>query len=223
MSRSSIDVRRVAEAIKGAGIDTRHWCSYGTVGTVDDTGEPDYTAANAVIIAPDGVWADVVLQPLGLPVTARVQLGAGGQRSSFQVPIYPGDEVLVHIPDGDFGNPPTITAILNNQGDRVPRAAGVPIAKNDRVFLWAKDVPVEINAIKIQLGDETSAEPMVLGDKYKAEITTLLDALKLDIRPSPVGPIAPSSSLLAAVDVFEASLPDQLSDFIFGKKAVPTR
>ncbi len=139
------DMRLFAEALKSMDIDLRHWSSYGTVGTVGEDGDFDPNDEEAVHIAPDGVWVDVLLQPLLIPIPARVQLGVGGSKVSLQVPIEPGDEVLVIMPDGVFANGPVVTAILNSQSAKIPLGGdNKPIFQNDRVLLFSEDVPIDL-------------------------------------------------------------------------------
>lgn len=217
------DVRKLGEALKGAGIDTRFWSSYGTVGVVGDDGVFDPTSSKAIHIAPDGVWVDVLLQPLQIPVTCRIQLGVGGV-AHILAPVRPGSEVLVHLPDGNLMNAPVVAAILNNQGQKIPVGAdGKPIFRNDRLFIQCgDDQPVEVHAKKIQFGSQEANENFVLGQKYKTEITKIANALVADVRGSPVGPIAPSPGLIQACNMFIAQLDSQLSTFIFGQFQPPT-
>jgi hypothetical protein len=224
VTRSGLDTRRLAESLRTPGIDPRHWVSYGTVGTVGDKGEVSYTDTHAIYIGPEGVEVDVILEPSGIACTCHYAGIAGGVSSTILAPIHPGDRVLVCLPDGDFSGPPTIVAILHSAAVPVPLGADrKPVFKNDRIFVWGQSVPVEVNATAVRLGDETSNEPFVLGNTYTSEIGALLDALKNDVRPSPVGPISPSAILTTAIDLFKTNQPTQLSDFIFGKKTPPSR
>lgn len=229
-----IDVRRFAEAIKGHGIDLRHWASHGTVCTVDDSGNCNFSDPDAVIVAPDGVWADVVLQPLEIPVTARMQLGVGGGTCTILCPLRAGDEVLVIIPDGDLNNPPAIVAILNSQGVKIPlESDGRPVFKNDRLSIFAKGVPIEIrtdagnkvhlqtdgDAVveqggsgKVRLGGDGAAESVIKGDTYRLAERTFLTAL--DTYVSAIQGIADPPGLVtiavkAAITAFKAA--DNLS------------
>lgn len=218
-TRRDIDHRRVAESLKGPGIDTRFWCSHATVGTMDDQGKFDPTDKRSIIVAPDGVWVDVRLEPSGIPVTARVQLGVGGQ-AHILAPINPGDEVLVHIPSGNPSNPPTVAAILNNQRFKIPIGKDKkPIFKNDRVLIHVKDkLPIELNAVKIQLGDETAAEPLVLGNQWKELTEKILQQLAIHVHPTAVGPSGPSVEMQQLNTEEKPKLPDRLSDVAFTLK-----
>lgn len=178
------DVRRFAEAIKGAGIDTRFWSSHATVCSVNESGEPNFTDPQAVVSAPDGVVADVMLMPLEIPITARVQLGVGG-RCRIDAPLHAGDEVLVVIPDGDLNNPLSIVAILNSRAHPVPLDSdGMPVFKNDRLMVFARDVPVEIRTPtarvqvtqdgKVNLGDADATEKVIKGTTYTDDENAML-------------------------------------------------
>lgn len=218
-----LDLRKLAEGLKGADIDIRHWVSVGIVGYTEDDGTQNVTDDNCIVVAPDGVWCDVVLWPSKVPVTARVQFGVGGA-AHIQAPIHAGDEVAVLIPDGDMMATPVIVAILNSQYDKLPLDAGLaPVFKNDRLLIQCGEgLPVEVHAAKIQFGDEEAAENFVLGQKYKTEANKIMDAIINDFRPSPVGPIGPSPAMIQAAQQFKANVDAQLSDFIFGQKAPPT-
>lgn len=220
----SLDLRKIGDSLRMAGgLDIRHWVSLGTVGTVDDSGVFDPTDTRAVVIAPDGVYVDVLLMPCMLPVTCRVQFGVGGA-AHIQAPIHPGDEVVAVLPDGDAMTAPIVVAVLSSMSAKAPMWTDrKPIARNDRLLVhMGKGQPIEIHAAKVQLGDQTANEPVPLGNTYSTEITVLVDALAADDRPSPLGPIKPSPGLLQAITAFKANLPTQLSDFVFTQKLPPT-
>lgn len=144
MPSSALDIRRFGQAIKQAGIDPRHWVSYGTVGTVDDDGDIDFTDVRAVYIGPQGVECDVILEPLNIHVCAVYAGIAGGRETSFFAPIKPGDRVLVTLPDGDPTVPPVIVAVLHSAADRMPIANGKPIFQNNLVFLQTESVDIDV-------------------------------------------------------------------------------
>jgi hypothetical protein len=202
------------EALKGV-IDTRFWCSYGTVCVIDDAGNVSVTDEEAVIVAADGVYADVLLEPSGIPTTCRVQLGVGGNSCTIFCPIRAGDEVLVTLPNGDTGMPPLIVAVLNNKTAKLPMEPNKqPVFKNDRLSIFAKDVPIEIrNAAgasarletdgtvvvipaptkQVLLGDSTGTQPVGLG----AAIETYLGKIRafLVAHTHPVSGTTASASL----------------------------
>jgi hypothetical protein len=142
--RRAPDMRRMSEALKGPGIDTRHWVSYGTVAVVGD-GEPDFADPHAVNVSPSGVLVDVLLMPSGIPVTCRYAGIQGGGACTILAPIRPGDEVLVVIPDGEVRAVPVIVAILNAAHTKLPGETDrKPVFRNDRLSVYATDVPIEI-------------------------------------------------------------------------------
>lgn len=143
--QKTIDVQRLARALSGPGNDTRVWMSQGTVGIVDLDGE--------FVTTPESVWVDrlgvvvsVRLEPIGEVVTARYNGIACGRFGRMLIPVRPGDEVGVSIPDGDFNSPGiTIVSIGSNATALNPKDWN-----NDRV-LFDLNVPIEIRgpAIKI--------------------------------------------------------------------------
>jgi len=222
-TRLGLDWRKVGEGLKASGMDLRHWCSYGTVGVVGDDGKFDPTDMHAVLVAPDGVWVDVRLEPTLIPVTARVQLGVGGT-AHIMAPIYAGDEVLVVIPDGDLMNPPVVVAILNSQGAKVPVGKDrKPVFKNDRLLLQVKaGMPVELNGSRINVGDETCTEPWVLGLLWKDYEKRKLQKHAVHVHPSAMGPTGPSQELVQQQTEEDPKLDDILSDVAFSQKKKTT-
>lgn len=143
--KGKIDFNRLAKAVGTPGIDPRTWVSYGIVCTITDDGEPNFTDPNAIFVAPDGVWADVLLVPVEVPVTARVQLGVGGTKAQINAPISPGDRVLVALPEGLMSDALVIVAIMNNQAAQLGLdSGGTPQFKNDRLSIFASGIPVEV-------------------------------------------------------------------------------
>lgn len=127
------------------GIDPRLWVSYGTVGTVDDDGNVDPTDWQSIHVGPEGVEVDVLLEPSRIPTTCHYFGMAGGRAATVTAPIRPGDLVLVTLPGGDTSDMPVISAIMHSEAHPVPVGPDrLPIFKNDSVFVWAEDVPVDI-------------------------------------------------------------------------------
>lgn len=217
------DVRRLSEALRSDGIDPRHWSSHATVGTTGDDGTFDPGDGKAIHIAPDGVWLDVLLEPRLIPLTVRLALGAG-VHAHIQAPVRPGDRVLVLIPDGNYANAPTAVAILNSEGQKIPLGSdGKPVFQNDRLLIQCGGgMPVQVLGAKIVQGDFDANENMVLGQQFKSEATAFANAVIADVRPSPVGPIAPSADLVSKAQLYIQNLDNQLSDFIFGQKSPPS-
>lgn len=144
-TRRAFDTQRLGEAIKGPGLDTRHWVSYGRVAVVGEDGEPDFTDPHAVHIEPAGVTVDVLLMPALVPATCRYSGLQGGPACTVLSPIHPGDEVLVVLPDGEAANVPVIVAILTSDHSPLPvDQDGKPFFRNDRLSIVANNIRVDI-------------------------------------------------------------------------------
>lgn len=140
-----LDVGRMGEMLRQAGIDPRHWLSYGTVGIVKEDGTFDPTDPHAVYVQSTGVSVDVLLHPLNQPVTCRYSGQQGGASSSIYCPIHPGDEVLVGIPDGDMRLPPAVLLVMNADHSRLPLGNDQkPLWQNDRILLHSKGTKIQI-------------------------------------------------------------------------------
>jgi hypothetical protein len=182
--RRTFDTGRIAESLKTKGIDPRYWAGHGVVGTIDGSGKADYEDGAAVLYASDGQWADVVLMPEEIPITARVQLGMGGRSCVISAPIRPGDEVLVVLPDGELAHPPIIVAVLNNAHDKMPlESDGSPVQRGDRLSIYAADVPIEVRTgsgarLRIEEDGEISMVP-ASGQMVKVGGTSELEAAAL--------------------------------------------
>lgn len=147
-------MRRLAAALAGPGNDPRLWVAYGTVSTGAITSGPDDDVLSfdiddpqAVQIGPAGVMVDVVLEPSLQTVTCHYSGIQGGKDCVVLAPIFTGDRVLVAMPDGSLGGsgPPVILAILNSDSEQIPLGPDQkPLFQNDRVLIWAKDVPIDI-------------------------------------------------------------------------------
>jgi hypothetical protein len=144
-TRRLLDIARFREAMRAPGLDPRLWVSYGTVGTVGDDGSFDPSDTLSIYIGPEGIEADVLLEPLRIPVTCIFPGVQGGGAAQIITPLRPGDRVVVGLPDGSTGGPPVIMAILNSAAVPVPLGADrKPIAQNDRVMVYGVDVPIDI-------------------------------------------------------------------------------
>jgi hypothetical protein len=78
---------------------------------------------------------------------------------------------------------------------------------------------------KLTLGDDTATENFVLGQQWKAMMSSVLDAIANHTHPTGVGPsgtLAPPQSVTIATKKNEVDNEDHLSDWIFGQKDVPT-
>lgn len=152
--RRQPDVRRVAAGLQSRGIDSRFWLSMGTVGSLDDRGQfiaqGDAAYINgrplSVAVEDDGIIADVRLEPTGETISARFHGVSIGQMGSILFPLYPGDEVIVGIPDGDLNSPGiSILAVAGNARAPVPTTWA-----NDRVLMQLHTA-LEISAPGIRI------------------------------------------------------------------------
>ena len=141
--RRDINAQMLGKALAAPGMDQRYWCSLGTVCTIDpESGKMDPTDRLAIYNDSAGVDVDVELEPLGQPCTCKY---AGIQCGDVTImaPIRPGDIVLVECPDGDLFTP-VITHIMQSRSKRQPTEGGKPIFDNNRLLLYAKNVPIDI-------------------------------------------------------------------------------
>ncbi len=156
--RRKPDIKKMAEALSSKGIDTRYWLAIGTVGHVADNGafvaggedafigEGNDRRALAVATETDGIIVDVRIEPIGQNITARYHGIACGFYGNVLVPISPGDEVIIGIPDGDFNSPGiTVLGISANQLAPIPSDWN-----NDRMLIEMR-APVEIRAPAIEI------------------------------------------------------------------------
>jgi len=204
--------------------------SYGTVATVGDNGEVDYTDPAAVLVTGDGVDVDVYLEPLGIPVTANYVGLQGGKKVSIFSPIKPGDRVLVVLPDGDTLGPPAIVAILHSAHDRLPLGTdNLPIFQNDRLLIHSdgQDVDVRVKdadatfiADNVKIGGRDADEPLVLGNRWKTRMESLYSDLAAHKHGTPAGPSGPpfGPEQVAWASTEPGQLPGDISDTNFTKK-----
>jgi hypothetical protein len=236
----SIDVAALRESIASPGMDGRYWCSRGTVGTVDDQGEENFADPLSVWIGPEGVECDVILQPLGIRVTAL--WGEGGDVSDIS-PIRPGDQVLVEFPDGNLMGG-RITGIIHSRSAKQPMKSGTPIFDNQRRLIYARSVPIDIRAStkaqvlmeqdgtvtaaanRINLGNHDVTEQVVLGTSYRQAENQMLDSLQQGLSAMQAGAVGPLAvfqpglaACVAALAAFKASASrdDFLSTTVYAK------
>lgn len=224
-------------------MDTRYWCSRGTVGTIDDQGQFHPDDPHAIWIGPEGVECDVKLEPLEQMVVAL--WSKGDAESSDIPPIRPGDQVLVENPGGDLMTP-VITHILHSRSAKQPMASGVPLFDNKRRLIYLKTTDLDIRCAagkasiasgqtsiwvkqdRVQLGDGQANEQNVNGTSYRSEEDTLIDNMRLaadTLSVAAVGPLAglqPGfNALKAALLAFQTAAQANngfLSNTVFGKK-----
>lgn len=143
----SLDSTKLAKGLSGPGMDTRRYFSAGTIGSYDQTsGDFNTTAPESVFVSERGVICSVRLEPTGEVISARVGWLGAGRFGSMLVPVRPGDEVLVSIPDGDLNHPSVaIVGLLSNETVKIPTDWN-----NDRV-LFDLNVPFQVRAPAIDL------------------------------------------------------------------------
>jgi hypothetical protein len=120
-----MDLASITSGLARPGIDTRQWCSYGTV--LKET--PD---TKSVDFSPEvGPLVGVKLHPSGVKVPCRVANPIAGNGEGEWSPFIEGDEVLVLIPEGDERAACVIIARLNNEIDAWPKqVAGQDTTQN---------------------------------------------------------------------------------------------
>lgn len=128
---SYFDAALFREALKGPGMDTRTWVSWGNVAEdspdqhsvrfVDDEGDP----------FGEGPLVTVVLRPSGVTVVCRVATACAGLGESEWHPFVQGDDVLVVIPQGNTHAGCAIIGRGNNEIDAFPSVvAGQDVTGN---------------------------------------------------------------------------------------------
>ena len=146
IGKPTIDVQRLGKAIAAPGVDTRFWMASGTVGVQDDQGEFRTDDPEAVYVDDKGAIVSVRLEPNGEIINCRYNGIACGRYGFMLIPILPGDEVTVAIPDGDLNAPGiTIIAIASNETAKIPTDWN-----NDRV-LFDLNVPFEIRGPSVRI------------------------------------------------------------------------
>ena len=172
----SIDPSALREGLASPGMDTRYWCSRGTVGTVDDNGEEHFDDPHAVWIGPEGVECDVILQPLGQRVTAL--WGEGGDVTDI-APIRAGDQVVVEFPDGVLMGG-KILCIIKSRANKQPMITGKPIFDNKRRLIHAKTA-----AIDVQTAGAEGGTPSQFFMDQAAIVTTVANRVNLGMFEAP--------------------------------------
>jgi len=231
-ARRGMDMTRFAQGLRTAGVDLRFWMSYATVAVVDDeTGRPDFTNPNAIVVTPSGAEVDVVLEPSGQPMTAR--WGWGGGRVTGHCPLEPGDQVILGFPDGDASMVPQVLAAVS--GASAPLPVGdddKPVFQNDRLLVHARGVPVDVRtdggarvlldadggaqlmngsgAVRIDPDGTVRLHGAGASEQY-VKGTTFLDALTKVVAPGP--PLGPDTGLLGAFTALAAAAVGPLAAF----------
>ena len=202
-------------------MDTRYWCSRGTIGTIDDQGDFHPDDPHAIWIGPEGVECDVKLEPLEQMVTAL--WSKGDAESSDIGPIRPGDQVLVECPGGDLMTP-VITHILHSRAAKQPMASGVPLFDNKRRLIYLANSDFDLRCVKgkasiaagptsvwvkqdkIQLGDDQVTEQAILGTSYRSAEDTMLADLQTGIQALQSAAVGPLAGLQAGLTAMNAAI-----------------
>lgn len=103
-ARRQPDVGAIASAVSRPGIDPRQWIK---LASVEELGFDPL----------EGVFADLLLLPEGVPDTALVGSTYAGAAFGDWCPLEVGDLVVVAIPDGDSGSGPVVIARCWNAAD----------------------------------------------------------------------------------------------------------
>ncbi len=133
-----MDAQSVRDLLKGPGMDTRSWVSYGVVDKQTSEGDRpvEFTEEYGPIV-------NVTLQPSGIPVMARVGGFIAGAGEGSWYPIQAGDEVVVVLPDG-MPSSAIIICRMNQQIDKFPTTVvGNDVSTNTFGF-WRMIAPFVI-------------------------------------------------------------------------------
>ena len=210
-----LDSAALAKVVERAGIDPRHWSSYGTVCTLNDDGSFNFDDPLSVYTSPDGCHVDVLIHPVLQHVTCRYSGVQGGSAGTIYTPIQPGDEVLVIIPDGDLRQAPVITRILSAEHSRLPMGPDrKPLWQNDRILIHGNTVPVEIRTaggghILVAMDGTVTVND---GTKGAARLD---DTTKLTMSPADIAALATLQLLATGVFMPSGSSPTAASPIEF--------
>jgi hypothetical protein len=168
-----MDVARLAAAVARPGVDTRLFVAVGTVASVRGDAGPDFTSADAVVVSARGTRVDVVLEPHNFPISCG--FGVQGGSGFITTPIHAGDRVMVAIPDGDPMLEPWVFQVLPSNVAQVPIDGGQPLARNDRVAIVARGVPLDLRVqdkARIQIAADGTIDLSVDDGGGSIRITT---------------------------------------------------
>jgi hypothetical protein len=126
---SAFDHTTAGSAYARPGMDTRQWCSHGTVA-------PETADQKSVTFTKEyGPLVNVTLHPSGTPCVCRVAHEVAGNGEGEWFPFIAGDEVIVLIPEGDESAGCVIVGRLNQEIDQWPQTvAGQDATKNNFGF-----------------------------------------------------------------------------------------
>lgn len=231
-TRRRVDMSRVAEGLKGPGIDTRTWFAFARV---DE--DPDATVWDAEL----GWLCDVTIVGGPLdgdgPVLCRMaSAGAATGKGQFDPP-HQGCLVVVAVPGGDTNNDCVIIGQLNDSECAVPGAVNgtaIDEAFASRTHVLAfpgEDFDAEFDNVRLTgqmvLGTPDANQPFARGTDLADALDALVDALSmfLDQAPAPPGafgsvaaPVftAAGAALKIAIEQFKLARQQYLSTRIKG-------
>lgn len=180
-ARSTLDMSRVAQGLKGPGIDTRTWVAFARVDV-----DPDATVWDAEL----GWLVDVTIvggQLDGEPALCRMgNFTAGGSMGQFNPPVQ-GALVIVTIPEGDLNADCLIVGTLHDKDHTPPtQVNGSSIdeafAHRTHMFVFPEhDLEMQFERVRITgdmtLGDPGADQPYARGDDLADALDGLADAL----------------------------------------------
>jgi len=170
---TTIDMRRVGEAVSFPGIDPRINESLA------------FALDEQKVDAQFGPFVDVVLLPSEMHVTCRVGAEyAGNGFGLYHGKIHKDDQLLVEFPNGDPAEGGVVVKRFWNGADLPPKLAGsnegdtawviedkmtfrlVTSGTGGKVYFQSDDT-VTLTSPKVRLGDESATEQYVLGTTYR--------------------------------------------------------
>lgn len=114
---------------------------------------------------------------------------------------------------------------VGRTGDRYEFAGGHVLSESRGSYTIRAKKTVIVDAPKIQLGDNSAAEPIVLGEQLRAFLSDYLDQYLAHTHPTAVGPSGPPLTVVATlatklqyIDAVPPLTPLILSDISFAKK-----
>lgn len=130
-----LDVQSLRDLLKGPGMDSREWVSYGTVDKEESPEDRPIEFSEEY-----GPLVNITLQPSGVQVRARVAGFIAGNGEGCWYPFLPGDEVIAILPDG-LTSSAVIIGRLNQEIDKFPTiVAGNEVSSNTFGF-WRHVAP----------------------------------------------------------------------------------
>lgn len=233
-TRQGIDMGRVAEGLKGPGIDTRTWFS---MARVDE--DPDATVWDSEL----GWLVDVTLVGGPLdgdgPVVCRLPTGGQGDGKGQYEPPRQGGLVVVAIPGGDTNSDCIIIGQVHDQGLKAAAAInGTSIteefAARTHIHCFPdEDFDASFDKVRLTsqgamvLGAADAGQAFARGDDLADKLGALADAISafLDAAVTPAGTFgnvglgsfaAAGAQLKVALGKFKASRTQYLSTKIRG-------